>query len=247
MNNFSYKAYIKLVEAIKQVIPLIDFAQVKEADKLFFILRHDVEFSVEKAYELAKIEHDLLNITSSYFFQIRNYTYNPLAVNNMNLIKRIANMGHKIGLHVNGYGVTSMDNIETFIKNDIELLQNGLGIPIDRFSFHRPPHYLLKLNINIKNLINAYDKQFFHLYENNMPEPLNVYYFSDSQHRWKYGDPLSILEKPNKKIQLLIHPYSWSEQGLDNFNNFNALIKSKQSAMRQAMHDECRHFPNELL
>lgn len=106
---------------------------------------------------------------------------------------------------------------------------------------------MLELNINVNNLINTYDKSFFHLYENNTCEPLNVYYFSDSEHQWKYGDPLSILEKPIKKIQLLIHPYSWSEQGLDNSDNFSELIKLKQRAMRQAMHDECHHFPNELL
>ena len=101
MNDFSYEYYLKLIETIATSLPLVDFSDIKETDKQFFILRHDVEFSIEKAYELAKIEHDILKINTSYFFQIRNYTYNPLAFKSIELIKKIHDMGHKIGLHVN--------------------------------------------------------------------------------------------------------------------------------------------------
>ena len=50
-----------------------------------------------------------------------------------------------------------------------------------------------------------------------------------------------------KKIQLLIHPYSWSEKGLDNFNNVKEIVRLKNISMLQAMHDECHNFPTELL
>ena len=106
---------------------------------------------------------------------------------------------------------------------------------------------MLESNIKIDGLINTYDKRFFHFYKNQPPERLSIHYFSDSEHQWKYGNPLSILEKPINKMQLLIHPYSWSKQGLDNVNNFKNLIKFKQAMMLDAMHDECRHFPIELL
>lgn len=247
MNNFSYQHYIKLIRAIQNIVPLKDFSEIKERDQQFFLLRHDVEFSVEKAYELAKLEYEDLGITSSYFFQIRNYTYNPLAFRNSKLIKEIHAMGHKIGLHVNSHGLASLADMACFISNEVELLQSGLNLPIDRFSFHRPTHDLLKSNLKIDGLINAYDKKFFHFYEKDPPPTLNVYYFSDSEHRWKFGDPLSILDKPIKKIQLLIHPYSWSSQGMDNTNNFKELIKLKETLMLKAMSEECKHFPNECL
>ena len=156
-------------------------------------------------------------------------------------------MGHKVGLHVNTSGLATFDELRTFIKGDVNILQQGLGLPIDRFSFHRPTDAVLKLNIKIDGLINTYDKQYFHFYKNKSPELLTVHYFSDSEHRWKYGNPISILDEPVKKIQLLIHPYSWSKQGLDNVNNFKELISLKQVMMLQSMHDECRNFPNELL
>lgn len=247
MNDFSYEYYGTLVTTIKNTIPLMDFADIKETDEQFFILRHDVEFSVEKAYELAKFEHDILGIKSSYFFQIRNYSYNTLAFKNVILIKKIHEMGHKIGLHVNTSGLTPLENMAIFIKNEVNILQAGLSLPVDRFSFHRPTHLQLESAIKIDGLINTYDKLFFYFYKNKPPCSLAAYYFSDSEHRWKYGHPLSILEKPVKKIQLLIHPYSWSKQGLDNFNNFKELIALKYSMMLQGMHEECRNFPIELL
>ena len=247
MHPFSYASYIQLIQAIQTAIPLIDFASIQKTDKQFFLLRHDVEFSVEKAYEMAEIEHNTLGIQSSYFFQTRNYAYNPLAFKNMALIQRMHDMGHHIGLHVNTSGLSDLKNIRNFIKNDIDGLQNGLNLPIDRFSFHRPTHALLRLNLNIKGLINTYDPRFFHFYTQHPHQPLPVYYFSDSEHQWKYGDPRSILENPVKKIQLLIHPYSWSKQGLNNEDNFKAIIQSKQALMLQSMHDECRHFPPELI
>ncbi|MDP3560006.1 MAG: hypothetical protein Q8R79_06650 [Legionellaceae bacterium] len=245
MNEFSYLNYVQLVETIKATIPLMDFAKIKKTDQQFFILRHDVEFSVEKAYELATLEHDRLDIQSSYFFQLRNYSYNVLSFKNMGLIKKMESMGHKIGLHVNMSGLESLDNIADFIKNDVTILQNGLGMPIDRFSYHRPTHTLLGLHLKIDGLINAYDKLFFHL-DNTTADNGHIHYFSDSQHQWKYGNPLSILESPIKKIQLLIHPYSWSKQGYDNLDNFKALIALKEDLMRQSMQDECQHFPSEL-
>ena len=228
-------------------MPLVDFSDIKQTDTCFFILRHDVEFSVEKAYDLATIEHEQLGIKSSYFFQLRNYTYNVFAYKNMAYIKKIHAMGHKIGLHVNLSGLANMNHIDTFIKNDAHILQSGLDLPIDRFSFHRPTHDLLRLNLRIDDLINAYDPMYFHFYHLTPPKALRVFYFSDSEHRWKYGNPLTILDKPTKKLQLLLHPYVWSNEGYDNEHTFNELIKEKHQWMLEAMHSECHNFPSYLL
>lgn len=68
MQDFSYRAYKTLISAIVKKIPLLDFSHIHANTERFFVLRHDVEFSVEKAYELAKFEKEELDITSSYFF-----------------------------------------------------------------------------------------------------------------------------------------------------------------------------------
>jgi hypothetical protein len=249
MNDFSYEFYIALIRTLTHALPLIDFAEIKESEERFFLLRHDVEFSVEKAYELARIEHERLHINSSYFFQIRNYSYNPFSFENMRLIHQIHAMGHKIGLHVNFSGISNLTQIANLIQTDVALLQTGLKLPIDRFSFHRPSFQLLKAKIKLKDLINTYDETYFQLYEqeHTIPSQLSIYYFSDSEHRWKYGNPLEKLTSDVKKLQLLIHPYSWSEKGLNNDNNFNELIQFKYRLMLKAMNNECHNFPKGLL
>ncbi|STX29746.1 Uncharacterised protein [Legionella beliardensis] len=247
MDSFSYDTYKRLIKDLMKVMPLIDFADVQDHDERFFLLRHDVEFSIEKAFAMAKLEHEKMGISSSYFFQIRNDSYNPLSYRSKELIQNIHAMGHKIGLHVNTGSQKDFSQITSSVKQDVELLQNGLGIAIDRFSWHRPSHELLKKNIKIKGLINTYDKRFFHFYGNKPQDILKIYYYSDSEHIWKYGDPLNILHKPVKKMQLLIHPYSWSKQGYDNETNFKTIIAEKYHLMRQAMNSECHHFPQEFL
>ena len=46
------------------------------------MLRHDIEFSVDRAYELAKVEKEL-GVTSTYTVQVRNNTYNALSEKNI--------------------------------------------------------------------------------------------------------------------------------------------------------------------
>ena len=103
-----------------------------------------------------------------------------------------------------------------------------------------------ELNLNIQgrlpfsstNIINTYDKRYFHLTEdlNN----LNITYLADSQHKWNYGHPLDL--KPVNKLQLLTHPYSWTEKGFDNNLNFETLIKERNLELKQSINNECKNF-----
>ncbi len=268
MNDFSYDEYIQLIETLSSVIPVLDFAEITPQTDSFFIIRHDVEFSIERAYALAKIEHDLLDIKSSYFFQVRNYAYNPLAYHNIELIQKIHQMGHEIGLHVNAGGVIDLNQLTGLIRKDVAILETVLELPVDRFSFHRPSQSMLAANIKLEGLLNAYDPLFFNFHPDRRlglgptPTPnlhnaqkikhptmssVNVHYFSDSEHQWKYGHPLLALEQNAKKIQLLVHPYSWSKQGLNNYQNFKGLVQEKHFQLMQSMQTECRNFPNELI
>ena len=46
----------------------------------------------------------------------------------------------------------------------------------------------------------------------------------------------------NKKVQILIHPFSWTEEGYDNCGNFMALIDEKQSELIDTLNDEFLRF-----
>lgn len=67
-------------------------------DKKVILLRHDVDYSISYAYDLANIEYDL-GICSTYYIYFHSETYNALAPDSIKMIRAMREMGHEIGLH----------------------------------------------------------------------------------------------------------------------------------------------------
>ena len=83
---FSYNEYKNIINLVRKHIPIIDFSEVTKDIKKFCVLRHDIEFSIDRAYKLAKIENEL-GVTSTYTVQLRNNTYNALSEKNIDLLR----------------------------------------------------------------------------------------------------------------------------------------------------------------
>ncbi len=239
-NSFSYTEYGEIISSIQKHLPILDYSEINKSTSKFCVIRHDVEFSVDRAYDLALYEHSL-GIETSYMFQIRNNCYNVFSDKNLSKIESIVDMGHKVGLHAHMNALKDIKYIDYYIKNDIHILSALTGFVIDRFSFHRPKREYLELNLTIPNIINTYGKKYFHLTEN--LNNLNVNYLADSQHKWNYGHPLNLNLKSINKLQLLTHPYSWTKEGLDNKKNFITLLTEKDSELKNSINNECKNFP----
>tara|TARA_R110000782_G_scaffold14094_2_gene42420 strand:- start:177 stop:899 length:723 start_codon:yes stop_codon:yes gene_type:complete len=236
-NKFSFKEYGEIISSIQKYLPILDYIEVTEDTEKFCVIRHDVEFSIDRAHDLALYEHSL-GIETSYMFQIRNNCYNTFSDKNLSKIESIVGMGHKIGLHAHMNALKDTKYIDSYIQNDINILSGLTGFVIDRFSFHRPKREYLELNLNVHNIINTYDKKYFHLTED--LDNLNITYLADSQHKWNYGHPLDL--KPVNKLQLLTHPYSWTKKGFDNDKNFKTLIKERNLELKHSINNECKNF-----
>ena len=246
---FSYVEYKNIITLVKQHLPIKDFADVlKYSLSRFCVLRHDIEFSVDRALKLARIEADNLGVHSTYTVQLRNNTYNALSQKNIEAIQEIEDMGHYIGLHQNP-PMMKDDELVDYISKDIETLEHYYGFAVDRFAFHRcglNPQ-LLKKYVEVPEKINCYAKDFFHYFKGKRPSKLNVHYIADSNHRWKYGYPLELDFNNISKLQLLTHPYSWTERGFDNYTNYHGLIRERNSELIKSMSTETNTFPKELL
>ena len=241
---FSYNEYKNIIKLVNSHLPILDFSDITETTDKFCVLRHDIEFSIDRAYELAKIEKDL-GVVSTYTVQVRNNTYNAFSEKNIDLIKRIKDLGHHIGLHQNP-PLMGLDKLTTYVNTDIQMLEYYYGFYIDRFAFHRPKKEYLKEYFQLPNKINCYDKKFFHYFEEK-PDKLNVVYLSDSNHQWKFGYPLDYDFSKVDKLQLLTHPYSWTEVGRDNYGNYLQLIKERNEELVLSMNTETTTFPKEIL
>ena len=174
---FSYAEYRNIITLVKQNLPIMDFSEVVAETNSFCVLRHDIEFSIDRALEMARIEHEDLNVHSTYTVQLRNNTYNALSQKNIEAIQEIESMGHYIGLHQNP-PMMENDELVGYILKDIETLEHYYGFEVDRFAFHRCGSNpgILEKYVEVPNKINCYAKEFFHYFSGDKPEELRVHY-----------------------------------------------------------------------
>ena len=160
------------------------------------LIRHDIDFSLEKAVGFAKMEKDN-GISGFYFILFDGQYYNPLTEMNMERLK--------IGLHYSSLGDTST-NIARLIHNKRETLETIIDYPVTMMARHNvvmgkqvDPAILEALKfIGLKD-INKY---------------LNEYkYISDSGMHWREGCMCKHIGKYDK-LMILTHPIWWNERAL---------------------------------
>lgn len=241
IKEFSYSTYAEIMKCLIDSGKYCSFYEAQNKDR-FAIMRHDVEFSIERAYQLARFEQSS-NFQSTFCFQVSNNSYNPFSKKNLEMIKTIKKLGHDVGLHFHLNGLTDLDQIKQEILKEAELLSMKVGFDIDLFSIHRPTKDALRANIRIDGLINTYDSTFFSFVEDIISEPVEIKYLSDARHRWNYGlYPDSKTINSHEKVQVLTHPYSWTPLGHGNLENFRSLIAEKEIELIDTIDNECTHF-----
>ena len=168
---FSYSEFKNIINLIKVYLPVVDFADVTKDTKSFCVVRHDIEFSIDRALQMARIETKELGITSTYTVQLRNNTYNALSQKNIEIVQEIKNLGHSIGLHQNPPKMSDEKLVE-YIQKDIETLEHYYGFEVDRYAFHRcgSNPELLERYIKVPDKINCYAKEFFHYFQGKKPK-----------------------------------------------------------------------------
>lgn len=238
---FSYADYKEIIKIMKATGRYTDYKHALSRDE-FVIMRHDVEYSVERAYQLAKVEESM-DFTSTFFFQWTNNNYNILSRRNMDMIRDMHERGQNIGLHFALNGLTDMDVIRRQIVKEMEILSEMCGFKIDTFSFHRPSKDVLRENIKLPGIINAYQDEFFTFAEEvTESTAVDVKYMSDANHIWRYGYPDEANITGHRKVQVLTHPFAWHKNGYDNFDNYVALVEEKFEQMIDSIDAECKDF-----
>ncbi len=238
-SQFSYENYRKILLNFKEC--LCDFSEVSDKNS-FVLIRHDVEFSTQRALRIAKIENSE-GVKSSFLFQVRSNAYNVLSIFNREIIEKISELGHKVGLHLYVSHIKKNDwnRLELELYKQKEILEFAIGKKIDRFSFHRPPEWVLNRRDDlICDLINMYGESFFEF----SPEPKSIKYIADSKHQFKYGDPQENIKF--SKIQLLLHPDEWSDRGFDAFENFRSLEDEHLHEFFKTINNETKIYKNNL-
>lgn len=162
------------------------------------LLRHDVDFSIDYAHEIARHESKL-KVYSTFFFMLTGNMYNILSSHNQKLVKEIANMGHKVSMHFDPTAHQSQDN---FIYEK-KTFENLINIKVDIVSIHRPGQFLNNNNVTLSGVPHTYQDKYFK----------KMKYISDSGARDVSTQIFEYLKGSREYgLHLLIHPIWWVDK-----------------------------------
>ena len=199
--NFSLKHYFEVLDYAKKshkIGPIKDFYKLQQSNK-FLILRHDVDFSIDRALEFAQLENEH-GIKSTFYILLHSQHYNALSSFNIWKIKQILEYGHEVGLHYDSTFVKSGDQILSMVIKEAQLLGNLIDYEINSIAPHNPSLTDKKISYERLNFIDATN-----------PEILNsVKYVSDSVQNWRSGCMCNHIDD-NPKLIISTHPIWWNK------------------------------------
>lgn len=197
---FAYDNYGVFLDELSQKRAFVFFGDCTEQEAV--ILRHDIDFDVQAAYRIAKIEADH-GVKSTFFFMLSCPFYNLAAHGNKGLLKEIKDLGHDIGLHFDPTVYpSSTGELEFVVKQEADWLSFLVGSEVKAVSLHNPS--ILGEYPLFDGFTNAYDQTVFN----------QECYVSDSCMDFRGKAPRDfIFSSAQPLIQLLLHPIHFSKEG----------------------------------
>lgn len=204
--EFTYEAYIELISLLKRndyiFSKYTNFNKISEP----VILRHDVDISLEKALDMAKLEYQK-GVSSTYFVLLSTNFYNIFSKESNEILFEIMDLGHEIGLHFDEkrYEIKDEEDLEKYIQYEKDVLERAFNKEINVVSMHRPSKWILENDIQFKSIINTYSTEFLHHFK----------YVSDSRMHWR-EDIISVIKSNDyDKLHILTHPFWYANERQD--------------------------------
>lgn len=238
MTEFCFAGYRRLIEEIlDRGYAFRDFHRIEPGAR-HVVSRHDVDFSTDCARRIAELEAEL-GVSAVQFFLVHTEMYNVRSRAAAADIRRIAELGHEIGLHFDATSCADEEEaMDAGVRRECAILEDVAGQEIRMVSFHRPARRLLGRADPIGGRRHAYEPCFFS----------EMGYCSDSRGAWGHGHPLdhpALAE--GRALQLLTHPIWWArETELDPVAALDAFRRARDEALGQAIADNCDPYREAL-
>ncbi|WP_028830139.1 polysaccharide deacetylase family protein [Proteocatella sphenisci] len=201
--NFTYLDYTNMIKNILNGgYDICNYENIR-ASKKGVVLRHDVDFDLKKALEMAKLEYSI-GVSSTYFVLISTDFYNICSKKSVAILNEIIEMNHDIGLHFDEqrYEMETIIGMKKEVLKEVSIIQKIINKPIKTISMHRPSKLTLESNVHFEGLINSYSSYFFK----------DMKYISDSRMHWR-EDTEDVINCNNyNKIHILTHPFWYSNK-----------------------------------
>ena len=239
---FTFAQYEELLKMLSDtnfiVLPINEFKDSINNDKIMFGMRHDVDCHPFKALIMAQMEN-CYNLRSSYYILATAKYYGKFTDEGINrfhclddLYLKIHNLGNEIGIHNDLLVVMIKKELDPFLFNWNELdYYKSLGIDVNGSVAHGSelarktiPNYQIFSDYAQSDYV-EYEGKKYPIGEHSMLEYGFEYeanfvnhtkYYSDSGGSWNVGSFDTVLEgiknaKPGDRIQMLAHPVWWGK------------------------------------
>lgn len=206
--DFTIDRYRQLIEVARgNKFIFVAFDDVYPLVGKIVLWRHDVEFSPHAALRMAEIEADA-GVKATYFFQLHSEFYNVLEKEVSQIVARIKEFGHDIGLHFDShyYDIQSENQLEDYLALDAAYFNRIFDVQIRTFSFHSTTPFILSCERSeYAGLLNVYSREF----------KTQFAYCADSTGFWRYERLEEVLNNPKvNRLQVLTHDAMWSDKVL---------------------------------
>lgn len=205
-SDFTLLNYQRIISLVKEEgFCFITFDSDLFNCEKFVLWRHDVEFSPDIALRMAEIENKK-EIKATYFFQLHSEFYNILEKHHSEIVHKIQEYGHDIGLHFDShfFGIESESLLDKFLTLDKAYFEKIFNLKLKVFSFHNTNEFVLNCRKETyAGLINVYSNHF----------QKELSYCTDSTGFWRYEILEDIIKDPKtKKLQVLTHDAMWQDE-----------------------------------
>ena len=225
---FSLEHYKQIIFELmnNDLIPTTDWRDI--ASKNTLLIRHDIDFSVDFAHELAFFESEL-GIRSTYFLMLTSNMYNLISSENQRLVKSIIKLGHKVSIH---FDPTAHETLEKF-EHEKRLFENIFNVEVDIVSIHRPGPFLDNNNVSLNGIPQTYSDKYFR----------KMKYLSDSGGR----DVVPLISDylcgdRSQGLHLLIHPIWWVSKGKNPTEKLNFWRENNLDFIKSEVRLNCKTY-----
>ncbi len=199
--QFTYTSYLNLLKKLKSHgYEIADYHNWMKKRRCV-ILRHDIDFSIDRAVKMAEFEAEN-GIFSTYFVIVTSGFYNIHSRDCREKLREICRMGHEAGVHYDETAYMTADPQE-IVKNILyegRILSDILGHQVNTVSMHRPGREILEMNLDVPGFVNSYSDTFFHKFK----------YVSDSGRKWREPVEKYIEHTAYERLHILTHAF-WYE------------------------------------
>lgn len=224
--QFTFEGYKHLIDLLIEKGYVIETYHTWENAERCAILRHDIDISLEKAVELARVEQEL-GVTSTYFALLTSDFYNPASKGNLEKLRAIQSMGHELGLHFDekAYPEGTPEETVARILRERDILSSILETPVTTVSMHRPSRATLEADLEIPGMINSYGQTFFHDFK----------YLSDSRRHWREPVLDIVSSGEYDRLHILTHAFWYHEREESIQETMRAFIQTANQERYQEM------------